>query len=223
MTNLIDASSGTFGQFRTRFAAQFGEQDGLILFQAMPFTGLRLKRGPVYFIAPAERDRFIADFNRDGLVVMKRMLRDILLAMISFIVMTQIGSALAGNSTSTLEAALFYGHVATIAWVEHRRLRELWDAPAKALAHRAPAPGEFSQPRQLFRPMSELSKRELLAGSAIGPVCAYGAATWWFTAGEPGIQGLFQAGAAALCIGVVIFSARCIVETAVRIIKWAWG
>ncbi|MFM5923010.1 MAG: hypothetical protein ACKOPG_02335 [Novosphingobium sp.] len=221
MNSLLDPATGHFRQFRQRFAAQFGEQDGLVLFQAMPFTGLRLRRGPVYFISPAERDRFIAEFNRDGLAVMNRMLRDILLAVVSFMVTTQAVSVLFGNGAGLFEAILFYGHVGTIVWIEQGRLSNLWDAPTKALALRAPAPGEFSQPRQLFRPMAELHNRELFAGALTGPICGFAGVSWWNMPKEPGTQGLLQAGAAVVCIGVILFSARCILEAGARIIGWA--
>lgn len=154
------------------FVSQFEERQGLLVYQPISFVLPWMGGNQTYIVSAAERDRFIADFQRECPVIMRRMVIDIFIAFFSFAASSQILHGIFGDYATTLELALLLAHLGTIIVVENRRLKEIWDAPLRAIGNRAPAPFAPKRKYGLIKPVARMDGGELALGGAMGLIGA---------------------------------------------------
>lgn len=202
------------------FVAQFEEQQGFLVYQWISFVLPWRTKSPGYIVSAAERDRFIADFQRDSPVIMRRMVRDIFIAFFSFVASSQFLHALFGDYATDLELALLLAHLGTIFVVENRRLKEIWDAPLRAMAGRAPAPFATKRKYGLIKPVARMDGGELALGGFMGLICA-GCIGLVLTAERTPNFSAFNYYAVLALFGlIVLLGIRCAVEAAERLLGW---
>ncbi|MFM5950029.1 MAG: hypothetical protein ACKOPM_12530 [Novosphingobium sp.] len=149
------------------FAAQFAERQGLLIYQATSFKTGRTT-ADAYIVSPAERDRFIADFNTQAPLVQKKMARDFILAVLSLIASSLILGPIFPDFLHQAEMILFFVHLVAVFIIENRRLEELWNVPMRAMIGRVPAPTELIGKKPWLKPFSELDGKELGLGLIFG-------------------------------------------------------
>jgi hypothetical protein len=194
------------------FEAQFEEQPGYDVYRRIPFFLPKAGGELPYLVSAAERAGFVADFRRDAPVILRRMVNDIVIAVISFIATNFLAHVLLGASAENVEIALLLVHLGVVIVVENRRLHLVWDAPLRAMAGRAPAPYAARSGSWLKTLLKRMDGYELVLGSVFGLLAAAYALSLVAAPREPGTSALDYFGRIAMCSGMfalgILFAAE---------------
>lgn len=202
------------------FISQFGEKHGYIIYQRIPFTNPWASKEPSYVVSAAERAQFISEFQGKAPLILQRMVRDISIAMISFVASSQVLQIVLGDYATGAELTLLALHLGTIAVVENRRLNTIWDAPLGVMGTRAPAPFAADENRGWTTLLTRLDKRELGLVAAGGLIAAFSVGRAMTEPGAADVSQLVHYAGIALFLALAIAGALCAAEGVVRLSEW---
>jgi hypothetical protein len=197
------------------FARQFEERSGYIFYRRTPFTHPPFQSPRAFTVSREERDRFIADFNRDAPLIQKKIARDFFIAIVSFMV----SAAFVRIIASHWDVLILTVHLITIFVIENRRLKFIWDAPVRALIGRPSSDWAPEPTKRFYKPIKNYTMGELVLGILFGIIGA-GSLTGLVRTGRgPNIGLEFYAFVAALMSYFVIVGVRCFMTIYNRAMK----
>jgi hypothetical protein len=197
------------------FARQFEEYSGYIFYRRTPFTHPPFRSPKAFTVSREERDRFIADFNRDAPIIQKKMTRDFFIAMVSFFVSTAFVRIIASH----WEVLILTVHLVAIFVIENRRLKSVWDAPVRALLGRPSSDWAPEQTKRFYKPIKDYNTGELVLGILFGIIGAVSLSGLARTGRGPNVSLEFYAFVVALMSYFLIVGVRCLITATRRLIS----
>jgi hypothetical protein len=188
------------------FARQFEDHSGFIFYRRTPFTHPPFQSPKAFTVSREERDRFIADFNRDAPIIQKKMTRDFFIAMVSFFVSTAFVRIIASH----WEVLILTVHLVAIFVIENRRLKSVWDAPVRALLGRPSSDWAPEQTKRFYKPIKDYNTGELVLGILFGIIGAGSLSGLVRTGRSPNVSLEFYAFVVALMSYFLFVGLRCL-------------